>query len=92
MLRTRREFKSAVVPGIIAGTVLFGEYLCAGGLVYTTAGKAAFVTGLYVVLVPLISILGRKIGEQLAGSALHRRALPAVHQGDLTVNYGICCS
>jgi len=70
---SRREFKSAVVPGIIAGSVLFaGVSLQQVGLVYTTAGKAAFITGLYVVLVPLISILlGRKIGgSSLLGSVL----------------------
>ncbi|MGE5544820.1 MAG: DMT family transporter [Bacillota bacterium] len=61
----RREFKSAIVPGIIAGSVLFsGVSLQQVGIMYTTAGKAAFITGLYVVLVPIISILlGRKIGR-----------------------------
>ena len=60
------------------------------GLVYTTAGKAAFITGLYVVLVPLISILlGRKIGvSSLLGVFWPPAALPAVHQETLTVNYG----
>jgi hypothetical protein len=33
------------------------------GIVYTTAGKAGFITGLYVVLVPLVGLLwGRKPG------------------------------
>jgi len=48
---------SAVIPGIIAGTVLFlAASLQQFGLIYTTAGKAAFLTGLYIVLVPLLGI------------------------------------
>jgi drug/metabolite transporter (DMT)-like permease len=40
--------------GALAGMVLVGAaVLQQAGLQYTTAGKAAFVTGLYVVLVPL---------------------------------------
>ena len=89
---SRREFKSAVVPGIIAGTVLFGGVsLQQVGLVYTTAGKAAFITGLYVVLVPLISILlGRKIGvSSLLGSVLATGGLYLLCiKETLTVNYG----
>ena len=46
-----------VLPGILAGTVLFlGASLQQVGLIYTTAGKAAFVTGLYLVLVPILSL------------------------------------
>ena len=41
--------------GVLAGGVLFcGSSLQQIGIVYTTAGKAGFITGLYVVLVPLI--------------------------------------
>jgi drug/metabolite transporter (DMT)-like permease len=44
--------------GLIAGTVLFaGASLQQVGLKYTTAGKAGFITGLYVVLVPLLGLL-----------------------------------
>lgn len=47
----------ALIPGIIAGSVLFmGASLQQLGLAYTTAGKAAFITGLYIVLVPLFGI------------------------------------
>jgi drug/metabolite transporter (DMT)-like permease len=55
---------SALVPGIIAGSVLFfGASLQQAGLIYTTAGKAAFITGLYIVLVPLLGIfLKQRIG------------------------------
>ncbi len=43
--------------GIVAGTVLFaGASLQQVGIVYTTAGKAGFITGLYVVLVPILGL------------------------------------
>lgn len=43
--------------GLLAGTVLFaGATLQQVGLKYTTAGKAGFITGLYVVLVPLLGL------------------------------------
>ncbi|MEA4848594.1 MAG: DMT family transporter [Clostridiaceae bacterium] len=55
---------SALVPGIIAGSVLFfGSSFQQVGLIYTTAGKAAFITGLYIVIVPLMGIfLKHRIG------------------------------
>ena len=44
----------AILGGGLAGLVLFaGATLQQVGLVYTTAGKAGFITGLYVVIVPL---------------------------------------
>ena len=51
-----------VLPaGILAGVILFGgASLQQIGLVYTTAGKAGFITGLYVVLVPLAGLLWRQ--------------------------------
>lgn len=43
--------------GIAAGCILYlGSSLQQVGLVYTTAGKAAFITCLYIVLVPIIGI------------------------------------
>ncbi|MFZ2961042.1 MAG: DMT family transporter [Candidatus Ozemobacteraceae bacterium] len=43
--------------GLIAGCFLFcGASLQQVGIVYTTAGKAGFITGLYVILVPLVGI------------------------------------
>lgn len=50
--------------GGMLGLVLFaGASLQQIGLVYTTAGKAGFITGLYVVIVPLLwLILGQKSG------------------------------
>ncbi len=50
--------------GLVAGGVLFaGAALQQVGIVYTTAGKAGFITGLYVVMVPLFGLLlGQRAG------------------------------
>ena len=65
--------------GGLAGLVLFiSASLQQVGLVYTTAGKAGFITGLYVVIVPVIGLFfGQKtgkatwIGAFLAASGLY---------------------
>ncbi len=50
--------RQVVVAGIIAGVVLFiAATLQQIGLIYTTAGKAAFITCLYIVIVPILGIL-----------------------------------
>ena len=52
-----KGLKDALVPGILAGSILFiAASLQQIGLVTTTAGKAAFITSLYLVLVPVIGI------------------------------------
>ena len=74
----RREAKSQRGPGLaesltawralwggaIAGLILFiAATLQQVGLVYTTAGKAGFITGLYVIIVPLLGLfLGHRPG------------------------------
>jgi len=51
------ELKNVVGAGLLAGVVLFlGATLQQIGLVYTTAGKAAFITCLYIVIVPMLGI------------------------------------
>lgn len=56
-----------VKGGVVAGLVLFtAASLQQAGMVYTTAGKAGFITGLYVVLVPLLGLfIGQKTGKNL---------------------------
>ncbi|NVK41786.1 MAG: DMT family transporter [Oceanospirillaceae bacterium] len=59
--------------GLLAGTLLFcGASLQQVGLQYTTAGNAGFITGLYIVLVPLAAwMLGQAINSGVwTGSAL----------------------
>lgn len=64
--------QSAVLPGVLAGTALFiGASLQQVALVYTTAGKAAFLTTLYLVLVPLMGIFCKhKLSVSTWGGAL----------------------
>lgn len=59
------SFKGTIVSGVLLGTVLFvAATLQQIGIIYTTAGKASFITGLYMVLVPVIGIfLKHKIGR-----------------------------
>lgn len=46
---------------LAAGILLFGgSSLQQIGLIYTTAGKAGFITGLYIVLVPIIALFWRQ--------------------------------
>ena len=54
--------RSPFIPGLMAGCVLFaGASLQQTGLIYTSAANAGFVTGLYVVFVPLLGLLrGRR--------------------------------
>ena len=60
------------VIGGLAGLVLFGgATLQQVGLLYTTAGKAGFITGLYLVIVPLIGFcLRQKIDKLTVAGAL----------------------
>lgn len=50
-------WRAALVPGCLAGAVLYvASALQQAGLSYTTAGKASFITGLYIVIVPILGI------------------------------------
>ncbi len=85
--------------GLIAGGVLvFGASLQQVGLVSTTAGKAGFITGLYVVLVPLVGLFFRQragvsawIGATLSIIGLFLLSVTdtlAISRGDLLVLIG----
>ena len=88
----KAKFSSVLFGGICAGTLLaVGASLQQVGLVYTTAGKAGFITGLYVVLVPMIGL----ILKQPAGAHIWLGALVASAgmyllgvNGDFTVGKG----
>lgn len=56
-----------VKPGMICGTVLCAASMFQQtGILYTTAGKAGFLTALYIVIVPLLSAFsGRKPGKRM---------------------------
>lgn len=78
---------------IFAGSILFaGAALQQWGVVYTTASKAGFITGLYIVFVPLLGLFtGHKEGKKLwAGIALSLAGLwfLSFSQGFKSVNPG----
>lgn len=58
--------------GVICGCALFvASSLQQVGLVYTDAGKAGFITAMYIVLVPVLGLfLGRKVPKNAALSVL----------------------
>lgn len=64
--------KQLVVYGAMAGLAIFGgASLQQVGLLYTTAGKAGFITGLYVVIVPIMGLLwGQRTNTGTWGGAL----------------------
>jgi drug/metabolite transporter (DMT)-like permease len=72
------SFLTLIQGGLIAGVILFaGATLQQVGLVYTTAGKAGFITGLYVIFVPIIGLfwglrlgIGGWLGAGLAAAGL----------------------
>lgn len=50
-----------LLGGLCLGMVLFlGSSLQQIGIVYTTAGKAGFITGLYVIIVPILGLLWKQ--------------------------------
>lgn len=89
----------SLAAGLLAGGVLFvGASLQQIGLVFTTAGKAGFITGLYVVLVPLAGLLwGQRagwsawVGALLSVAGLFLLSVTAaftIERGDLFVLVG----
>lgn len=85
--------------GLLAGLVLFsGASFQQVAMIYTTAGNAGFITGLYVILVPIIGIfLGHKthtgtwVGAVLAVIGLYLLSVTAgftIAKGDLLVLIG----
>lgn len=58
------SMKKTALVGSAAGSFLFfGATFQQLGLIYTTAGKAGFITGLYVVIVPLLGTLWGERGS-----------------------------
>ena len=75
----RPRTSKTLLGGALAGFALYmGASLQQAGLVYTTAGKAGFITGLYVVIVPLLGLFwkqrpdaGTWTGALLAAAGLY---------------------
>ena len=86
------KHKNVIPGGLLAGVVLFiGASLQQAGMVYTSAGKAGFITGFYVILVPIIGLfIGQHINRILwmgAFIALAGLYLLTV-DGPFTLQYG----
>jgi drug/metabolite transporter (DMT)-like permease len=84
---------------VLAGSILFvGASLQQTGIVYTTAGKAGFITGLYVIIVPIVGLAwGRRPGSKtwsgagLAVGGLYLLSITGtftIGRGDLLVLVG----
>ena len=88
----RAGLKLIVFGGFSAGFMLFmGISLQQVGLVYTTAGKAGFITSLYVVIVPIMALFwkqstnpGTWLGAVLATMGLYLLGVT----GRFTVEFG----
>lgn len=84
--------KTYIRGGFLAGLALFaGSTLQQVGIVYTTAGNAGFITGLYVVIVPLLGLFFRQrpgwgtwLGALLAAAGLYLLSVT----GDFTMGLG----
>ena len=92
----RVSLRVVFLGSIVAGIFLFlGSSLQQVGIVYTTAGKAGFITGLYVVIVPFIGVLlkhtitwGNWLGALLAAVGLYFLTITAsftIEKGDFYV-------
>jgi drug/metabolite transporter (DMT)-like permease len=84
--------KRLIIYGSLAGLTIFsGASLQQVGLVYTTAGKAGFITGLYVVIVPIMGLLwGQRTNAGTWGGALMAAAgmyLLSVNE-DFSISFG----
>ena len=90
------ERKTLIVGGILCGTALFvASALQQIGIQETTAGKAGFLTAMYIVLVPVLGLfLGRRAGAKVWGAValalvgmyflcLYGTGLGRINRGDL---------
>jgi drug/metabolite transporter (DMT)-like permease len=64
-----RGLRTLVIGGLCCGTaVFFGVSLQQIGIVYTTAGKAGFITSLYIIVVPIMGIFfGKRVPMYMLG-------------------------
>ncbi|HAS73152.1 MAG TPA: EamA family transporter [Clostridiales bacterium UBA8960] len=91
-MKEKMTFKGTVLPGMIIGSVLFvASTFQQVGMAYTTAGNGGFITGLYMVFVPIFGIfLKQKIGKNAwAGVFLAVIGLYLLSvNDDFTISYG----
>ncbi len=84
--------RTLVLGGLVAGTIMFGGFsLQQIGLQHTTAGNAGFITGMYIVMVPIVGmLLGQSTNKQTwSGVILAVLGLYSLSVGpDFSINYG----
>ncbi|MEN8210534.1 MAG: DMT family transporter [Thermodesulfobacteriota bacterium] len=101
--KSRKDNTGLIKSGLITGIVLFGGISFQQvGLVYTTAGKAGFITGLYVVFVPILGFLIKQgktyvatwIGAVMACIGMYLLSITkdmTMNKGDLLVLCSAIC-
>lgn len=91
-LSKKKPVKSYLPGCIITGVVIFcGATLQQIGMIYTSAGKAGFITGLYVILVPVFGIFLHKkthTGTWIGGSLAIIGLFLLSVKGDFTISIG----
>ena len=90
--KAKGTYQSGWKYGLGAGCIMFtGSALQQVAMLYTTAGKTAFITCLYIILVPLFArLLGKKIHPENwlgAVAAVTGLYLLSIH-GDMELNFG----
>jgi len=81
---TDTNWRATVIGGICCGVILaVASALQQIGIIYTTVGKAGFITTLYIVMVPLVGVFWRK---KIAGRVWVSVALAAVGMYLLCMN------
>lgn len=63
----KEDKKALITGGILCGIAMaVASSLQQFGLVYTTAGKAGFITALYILIVPILGLfIGKKVGKKV---------------------------
>ena len=92
LARRKGKYKSGWKAGMLAGLIMFiASSMQQVALLYTTAGKTAFITCLYIIFVPMFAVLlHRRIqAENWVGAilAIIGLFLLAVH-GDVMLSFG----
>lgn len=86
------RYKHLIIYGAAGGILLYlGASLQQIGIVYTSAGKAGFITGMYVIIVPILGIFFRhKAGwRRWAGAVLSITGLYFLSvKGNIKINAG----
>ena len=90
---TKQQKNTQIIAGIICGIIMtIAGNLQQVGLQYTTAGKAGFITAIYILIVPILGIfMKKKVSAKLWGCvalALIGLYLLSVTEGFSAINIG----